>query len=242
MDAHATAEATAAAVSKVGSHFMLAGATYKRGGELGFQGLDFYITGRGGVLGDVDADQVTAAFAFFEPEHIRTQWELGLAVMPAAEAAAAFAECGSTWAEANVPDDIDATRIAELAAKVSGGARLACAPVFAGWRRMIEVPSSPKSAAVHHMNALRELRQGLHAACIVASGLNPVEALALNQPSMGVLFGWPELPAVDGLMPRWEQAEAATTVAIAHAYEALTVGERSEFAELAAALHAATTA
>ncbi|MGH9273555.1 MAG: helix-turn-helix domain-containing protein, partial [Acidimicrobiales bacterium] len=93
MDALAAATATAAAVSTVGSHFMLDGNTYKRGAELGFAGLDFYVTGRGGVLGDVDADVVTAAFTFFEPGHVRTQWDSGRAVMSPAEAAAAFAQC-----------------------------------------------------------------------------------------------------------------------------------------------------
>jgi len=45
MDALAAAVGSAAAVSQVGSHFMLDGNTYKRGAGLGFQGLDFYVTG-----------------------------------------------------------------------------------------------------------------------------------------------------------------------------------------------------
>src|SRR5690606_12848752 len=79
MDAAAAAEATATAVSTVGSHFMLDAATYGRGAELGFQGIDFYVTGRGGVLGDVDADVVSATFGFFEPGQVRTLWDQGRA-------------------------------------------------------------------------------------------------------------------------------------------------------------------
>ena len=67
MDAITAAAQTAGAVSSVGSHFMLDGTTYAHGAGLGFAGLDFYVGGRGGVLGDVDADVVAAAFAFFEP-------------------------------------------------------------------------------------------------------------------------------------------------------------------------------
>lgn len=44
MDALTAAASTAAAVSTIGSHFMLDSNTYKRGAELGFQGLDFYVT------------------------------------------------------------------------------------------------------------------------------------------------------------------------------------------------------
>src|SRR4051794_21668410 len=103
MDALETAIATAPAVSTVGSHFMLDGGTYAKGAELGFSGLDFYVTGRGGVLGDVDADVVSAAFCFFEPGSVRTLWEQGTKVMPAAKAADAFLDCGHGWAEEHVP-------------------------------------------------------------------------------------------------------------------------------------------
>lgn len=241
MDVLAAAEATAPAVSRLGSHFMLSGRTYQRGAELGYGGLDFYFAGRGGVLGDVDADVVTAAFVFFEPDHVRTNWEAGLAVAPAADAAAAFAACAYSWAEYKIPDDVDAARLAELAGAVADGARVAASPMFAAWRRL-PLPESPKAAALHHMNGLRELRQALHGACVVAAGLSPLEALSLDQPAMAEgVFGWSELADTTGVKERWEAAEAATNVAIAHAYEGLTESERAEFAELCAEVHASTS-
>jgi hypothetical protein len=239
MDALDAATRTATAVSQVGSHFMLDGNTYKRGAELGFQGLDFYVTGRGGVLGDVDADVVSAAFTFFEPGAVRTLWEQGTAVMPALLAATEFADCCATWAEHHVPDDLDATRLADLAGRVAAAARPACASVFAGFRAL-PVPDAPKARATHHMNALRELRLGLHGAAVVASGLSPLQALSVRSPQMAPLFGWPELADTDGLQEVWEGAEAATTRAIAHAYEALDDAERAELVDLAGALHQAT--
>lgn len=240
MDALAAATSTAPAVSTVGSHFMLDGNTYKRGAELGFEGLDFYVTGRGGVLGDVDADIVSAAFTFFEPTSVRTLWDKGLGVLPAGKAAEEFAGCCAAWAEEHVPDDLDAARLAELAGRVVAGARPACAAVFAGWRAL-EVPASPKAAAVHHMNALRELRNGLHGAAVITAGLTPLQAMSINAPHMVPLFGWPELAEVDGgLRSTWDTAEERTTAAIAHAYEGLSDGERDELSELAGAIHEAT--
>jgi hypothetical protein len=240
MDALEAAAASANAVSYLTSRFMLDGNTYKRGAELGFAGLDFYITGRGGVLGDVDADVVAAAFAFFEPGHVRTQWEMGTAVMPAPKAAEAFAACGYTWAEQHVPDDLDASRLAELAARVAQGGRVACAPVFAEWRRL-PAPDAPKAAAVHHMNSLRELRQQLHSACVLAQGLTPIEAVSVNSPAMAPLFGWADLADTAGLAEPMAAAEDATTRAIAHAYEVLTEAERAELVELANAANVATS-
>lgn len=239
MDAVTAATRTAAAVSTVGSHFMLDGATYKRGAELGFQGLDFYVTGRGGVLGDVDADVVSAAFTFFEPGGIRALWDQGRSVMPPASAAAEFAACCAAWAEDKVPDDLDAARLAGLSSRVVAGARPACAPVFAGWRAL-DVPASPKAAAVHNLNTLRELRNGLHGAAVISAGLTPLEALSLKTPHMVPLFGWAGPAETDGLQPRWDSAEEQTTRAIAHAYEGLDDAERAELVELAGALHEAT--
>lgn len=240
MDATATATATATAVSTIGGRFILDGATYKRGAELGFQGIDFYIVGRGGVLGDVDADVVSAALTFFEPTAVRTLWEQGRTVMSPADAATAFAACASAWAEAHVPDDLDAARLAELAGRVVTGGRPACAPVFAGWRAL-PVPTSPKAAAVHQMNALRELRNGLHGAAVVSAGLTPIQALSLRTPQMVAMFGWAEAVDTDGLSPVWEAAEQNTNRALAHAFDPLDADERVELAALANALHQATS-
>lgn len=240
MDATAAATATATAVSAIGGRFMLDGNTYKRGAELGFQGIDFYIAGRGGVLGDVDADVVSAAFTFFEPTAVRTLWEQGRAVMSPADAATEFAACAAAWAEAHVPDDLDAARLAELAGQVVAGARPACAPVFAGWRAL-PIPSSAKAAAVHQMNALRELRNGLHGAAVVSAGLTPIQALSVRTPQMVAMSGWAEAVDTDGLLPIWETAEENTNRAMAHAFDAIDDAERVELVELANALHQATS-
>lgn len=239
MDALTAATATAAAVSTVGSHFMLDGATYKRGAELGFAGLDFYVAGRAGVLGEVDADVVSAAFTFFEPGGVRTLWDQARAVMPPTEAAAEFAACCAAWAEEHVPDDVDAVRLAELAASVVATARPAVAPLFAAWRATV-VPSAPKAAAVHQLNVLRELRNGLHGAAVVSAGLSPLEALSVRSPHMVALFGWSEAVPTEGLQPSWDHAEECTDRAIAHAFASLDDAERVELAELATALHDAT--
>jgi hypothetical protein len=138
-----------------------------------------------------------------------------------------------------VPDDLDAARLADLAGQVATSARSACAPLFAGWRAM-PAPESPKAAAVHHLNVLRELRNALHCAAIVSVGLSPLEALSVRSPHMVALFGWPEPAATEGVQPVWEDAERRTDAAIAHAYEALDEANRAELVELAEALHQAT--
>jgi hypothetical protein len=232
-----TARASAAGVSTIGSHFMLAGSTYQRGAELGFAGLDFYVTGRGGVLGPVDADVVCAAFVWFEPDMIRANWK----PERAEEAALEFAQCAYRWADEKLaPLDVDLPRVAELAGRVVAGASVSAAPLFAAWRRL-PLPESPVALAIHHLNGLRELRNALHAGAVLAAGLRPLEAVLVRQPHMAPLFGWAEPFAdVSGLAERWQGAEDGTDRAIASAFAALSDSERSEFASLVAEVHEKT--
>jgi hypothetical protein len=239
MSPEETAAKSAAAVSQLTSRFMLDPATYAYGAELGFNGIDFYVAGRGGVLGDVDADVVAAAFVFFNPVTIRAQWEVAGKVMSRHEAAVAFAGCLERWSE-RVPEAIDCAQLADLTERIVDAANPAGSPIFAAWRRLA-VPDGAAARACHHMNALRELRLSMHGAAVLAQGLRPIEALAYKTPFMAQIFGWDgELPDVSDCGPRWDAAEAATDVAMAHAFDVLDPGERATFAELSRAVLDAT--
>jgi hypothetical protein len=232
------AKATHQAVVEVPAQFMLDPATYTHGGDLGFEGMNYYVAGRGGVLGPCDADVVSAAFVFFNPDSIRTAWEASAEVMPAASAAAEWAGSCHQWAEDHVADGVDCARFAELAGRIVAGASPAGAPVFAGWRRL-DVPESPKAAALHQLNALRELRCGLHGGAILSSGLRPEQAVAVNSPHMAPLFGWADLPDVDGLRDTWQHSDDATDTALGDAYDALSSDELAEIVLLAQAFASA---
>jgi len=231
MTAHDTATATAAAIGGLASHFMLDPATYATGADLGFPGMSFYVAGRGGVLGEVDADVVTAAFVYFHPDMVREAWESSAGVMSRHAAAEAFAECSHRWAREHLPASFDAAALAELAGAVNAAASPAGAPLFAGWRAMGE-PDDAAALAVHRMNVLRELRGGVHACCVMASGLVPEQALAVRTPFMAALFGWPELGDASVHQPVWDRAEQATDVVMARAFDVLDEADQARFVAL----------
>jgi hypothetical protein len=236
-----TAARTAEGIVTLGTAFMMDGDTYTRGAELGFTGLDFYIVGRGGVLGDVDADIVVACFGYFEPTMIRTNWEAGTKVLGPRRAAEEFAACGHRFAERRFPDDLDVTRLADLAGRVVESASAAGAPLFAGWRRL-PVAGAPKARALHHLNALRELRGGLHIGAVRAAGLRPLDAVLVKAPVMAGLYGWPEpYDDVSALGDTWQHAEDGTNRAMADAFSVLDARERAELCHLVGAVHAAVT-
>ncbi len=61
--------------------------------EAGYpNGYAYYVAGRGGVLGDVDADVVSSAFGFFAPDLVRKMWNAGVAVEGAHAAAARYTD------------------------------------------------------------------------------------------------------------------------------------------------------
>ena len=170
MDPVEAAQKTGPVIVALPAGFMLDGATYARGGELGFDGIDFYVAGRGGALGDVDGAVVAAAFVFFHPATIVERWDRGRAVMPPSEAARAFASCLDSWAAAHLADGIDYDRLAELEGKVIAAASPAGAPLFAAWSALPE-PKDAKALALHRMNVLREWRGAVHGAAVRRLGV-----------------------------------------------------------------------
>lgn len=231
-------------VNGLGSHFMLDMGSYAYGNELGFSGMDFYIGGRGGPLGEVPGQVVAAAFVFLEPGFVTETWRQAGEVMSRARAAMEFAGVGHRWAEDRFPDDIDTGRIAELAGRMVEAASPACAPLFAGWAALTE-PSRdrPKALALHRLNVLRELRGAMHGAAVVSQGIHPHAAVARRTPFMLGIFGWPE-PHPEGTEVRdaWKAAQEATERAMAPVYEPLEPLERAEFVELVNGLQASVVA
>jgi hypothetical protein len=226
------AHETRDAILAVGGGFMSAPETYTHGSALGFDGVDFYVAGRGGVLGDAPADVVAAAFVFFAPSVVSTSWERSAAVMPRRRAAEAFAECAHMWGRAHLPDDAEHARLAALLERVVSSAPVAAAPLFAGWRLLPE-PVDDRALIVHRLNALRELRGALHGAAVITVGLTPFEALAVRSPHRIPVAGWTDdVPDAEPLRDRWALAEARTDRIFGRHLARLDEGERADFVAL----------
>lgn len=236
MDATSASIATAPAVANLASYFMLDMETYRKGGELGFEGLGFYVCGRGGALGDVSGDVVSSTFVFWTPSTVIDAWDAGADVMSRAEAAAHFAEVSHAWAENHLAStDVDLDRTAELLGKMNAGVNPAAAPLFAAWRAMPE-PDSPAALVLHRMNVLRELRGGLHGAAMLGHGLSPHVAVSIGGPGMLGLYGYPgahEDAESDDVKATWQTAADAGEVALGQAaFSVLDEPERDELVGL----------
>ena len=206
-------------------------------------GFVYYVRGRGGVLGEVDADIVSSAFGFFNPTVVRGMWEAGIGVEPARDAARRYGRAAADWGAKRLDGVAGLDRFAELARRVVDAADLVGMTLFAGWRAEPET-DDPAGRAYVLTHVLREWRGSAHVVATAASGLSASESI-LADPKGGAatakLFGWGEdLPAVDdSVQARRRAAEELTDQLLVPAYSTLTGPERAEFCALADALGAA---
>jgi len=238
-----TARAADRLIHTMGSTWMISPETGARTAEYGYttNGLAFYFTGRGGVLGDVDASVVYAAMGWWEPTVLRTLWEAGLEVRSAREAAALYGQACALWGEDHLADFAGTARLQELGQRVIDSADASGLPLFAGWRAQPPAADGP-GRLMQVIHILRELRGGLHLAATTAAGLTPLQAmLTKDGPGQAKFFGWTgEFPDCDELKPVREAAEDTTDALKAAIYErALTPAERGEFVDLTVAAAAA---
>src|SRR3954451_25306264 len=112
------AHETSAAMVTQASKFMTDPVTYAYGNELGFEGMDFYVAGRGGVLGDAPAGVVLASFVFFVPDIVEAAWERSRAVMSPADAARSWADRCHIVVREQFTEDFEWSTLADLLARV----------------------------------------------------------------------------------------------------------------------------
>ena len=178
LTARETAVAAKGPVGNLGGNWMTTPAEEAATLAAGMQGWQLYFLGRHGVLGDVDADVITAAAFFFPPDVVRRDWEAARALMTPDEAVRRYVALCHEWGRERLSGFDDAHRLAELARQVADSADVAGLPLFAGWRAAA-VPADTPARCAHLMHVLREHRGDGHVALLVGAGLDGCEANVL---------------------------------------------------------------
>lgn len=223
----------------IGAAFYFDPDTLARGKELGLDGFRFYVLGRGGVLGDVEAGVVHAAFGYFNPELVRKMWNSAKERMSPRAAAREYIACAHEFGRKRFGgvDGLDA--YVDAASAVIGAAEGISLPLFAAVRAE-PVPTDTAAAAMHQAMIVRELRGSAHLAAIAAVGLNSSVAHAIKRPNDVAMFGYQEPPAVtDADRAAHARAEDITDDILLPAFSVLTDVQRAAMVDRTAALHAA---
>lgn len=229
-----TARAARSAVWELGGRFAECPTTLRRARLMGMSTWAFYVTGRGGALGDVRAETVAAAIGFIAPEAVADGWEAARRVaMPGEVAAINLTEC-CRWGVEYLGRCPKVSRLADLVQRVVFAADPTGMPLFAAWRAMPVPDDAPGARAAVYLHLLREYLNGAQLLAVTASGMSPLEAiLAGPEGEQGALgYGWqPPYPPVGPLVRRQLWAEAVTDRIVSDAFATLTVAERNELTD-----------
>lgn len=226
-------------VEALGGGFMISPQAKAFAKAHSLRGMPAYVLGRGSVLGDVDADVVTAAFGFFAADVVRASWEAGRAGLDVETAREEYAEACRDWGRERLAGLSAPGRLAELLGWVVDGADVAALPLYAGWRS-VPLPDDDLGRAAQQLHVLREYRGGLHLVAVLACGLSPLQAVLAGTGgrSNAAFFGWEEpFEDVSGLAVARSQAEELTDRLVSPSWDVLGHDEREELLELLVEAH-----
>ena len=197
-------------IATIGSLHYFDPDTVATGKEHGLDGFRFYFLGRGGVLGDVEAEVVTSAFGYWNPALITKMWTTAKERMAPREAARLYLSCAHAFGRKQFGgvDGLDA--FCAAAAAVNDAIDPAGLALYAGYDAE-PLPDDIAARAMHLCVVLREARGSAHLVGVVAAGLRPRMAHAIKRPTEGKLFGWDDepVPTADE-RARWDEAEELT--------------------------------
>ncbi len=216
-------------IGPLGAAFMMHGETGQYGESIGLPFLEFYVLGRGGVLGNVEPNVAVEAFGFFEPTLVANTWNAARQKMDPSEASEHYAKACAEWGRkrlSNIDSLDEFNKLAEraIAANTAPGA------LFNGWKDAT-LPDDATGRAMVLIHVLREMRGGAHIEAVARTGIDPKVALATNAPRMYAIFGWAdEMPTPDADLAA--RTETVTDELVAPAFEGLDEAERELFANV----------
>ncbi len=197
-------------IAALGACYYFDPATLAIGKAHNLDGYRFYFLGRGGVLGDVEAEVVASAFGYFEPAIVEKMWTTAKARMAPRDAARLYLSCGHEFARTRFADVAGLDAFCAAAEQVNDAIDPAGLALYAGFDAE-PLPDDPPARAIQLCTVLREARGSAHLLAIVAVGLSPRLAHAIHRPDAVKEFGWPDDVEIDEQdRARWEQAEELT--------------------------------
>ncbi len=230
-------------INDAGPAFYFVPDTVAKAAELGLNGMEFYVLGRGGPLGDCDSSAVAAAFGYFNPSVIARAWDGASAKVKPRDAGKAHLECSAQLGRAKLGNVANLDAFVKAADSVNNSADPGGLALFAAIRSE-PLASDTAGRAMQLVTVLREFRGSAHLVAIRALGLTAKQAHFVKRPDDLKLFGWaPEdAPHIDDeVRAKMLEVEALTDKIVAPAYGVLDDAGRDALLAGAIAIKAAVT-
>lgn len=228
-------------IGLIGGAYYFEPETFEAAERAGLDGMQAYVLGRGGVLGDVDPAVVASAFGYFNPAMIDEVWRSAVSVVSPRRGAALYAEACEAFGRAKFAGGADLVPLCAALDEVRRAVDPRGLPFYAA-HAVQPLPDDPPGRVMRLVALLREWRGAAHLAAVVACGLAPKTAHHLRRPHDMGLFGWDEEEAVavtDGDRRALAQADALTDQIVAPAYDTLKPSMVDDLLQGLAAVEAA---
>ena len=223
MNESQVASAIAPIIGSLGAEYMLDSETAAVGQAAGYKSsFDFYFAGRGGVLGDVDADVIYAAFMFFDHALVEKLWNRSIKVEGARAAGKRYLQCCNNWGRRHLSNIPELEKFIAPAAKLVAGVDASGLSLFAGVRAE-PLPTDAPALAYRLIDSLRELRGCYHIAALITYGLTGLQATLANENNEAIakMHAWaPPYPECSSFVEQRQAAEVTTNNAMARAIAA----------------------
>jgi hypothetical protein len=214
------------------------------GKSLGLKGMEFYVGGRGGALGDCDGLLVAAAFGYFNPIIINAAWTLATAKHPARTLGSAHYECAAVTGREKLSALPNLAEFVSAMQKVFDAMDPEGLALFAAFKSLPLVDDLP-GRAMQLAASLREYRGSAHLVAVRVSGVSGIQAHFIKRPKDMKNFGWSEseYPDIDDeTRARMVIAEELTDALCIAPYSVLNESERASLVAGAKAFEAALAA
>ncbi len=222
-------DAVCPTINVVGSAFYFIPETMALGKELGLGGMEFYIQGRGGQMGNTDSAAVAAAFGYFSPALIKSVWDAACEKCEPRKAGAAHMEAAANLGRAKLASLPGLDAFVAAMDKVNNAANPEGLGLYAAIRTET-LASDAAGRAMQLLAVLREFRGSAHLVALRASGIDGKKAHAAKRPDMWKTFGYSEdeMPTIDdAFLAQMAKAEEITDAIVEPAYAVLNDAERA---------------
>ena len=232
-------QAASPIIGGIGGAFYFDPVTLSRGKELGLDGFRFYLLGRCGVLGDVEAKVAQSAMGYFEPSMVEKLWDSARDRVQPREAGREYLACAQTFGVTKFSGLDGLAAYADAAQKVITAQDPAALALFSGIAAE-PLASDPAALAMQMTTVLREMRGSVHLVALAACGLSPQMAHRVRRPDDIAMFGWHEgVEVTDDHRTRWQAAETLTDEMLVPAWSSVTETEGRSVVETVSAMQAA---
>lgn len=230
-------------INDTGWAYYFAPDTVAKATELGLNGMEFYVLGRGGPLGDCDSSAVAAAFGYFNPAVIARAWDGAVSKVKPRDAGKAHLECSAQLGRAKLGSVANLEAFVKAADAVNNAADADGLALYAAIKSEPLV-SDTAGRAMQLVTVLREFRGSAHLVAIRALGLTAKQAHFVKRPNDIKMFGWTteDTPQIDDdVHAKMLEVEALTDKIVAPAFGVLDDAGRNALLAGAQAIKAAVS-